>query len=186
MKTIETPIKDLLVLEPKIFSDKRGYFFETFNHKLFEENGLHCQFVQDNESCSEYGVVRGLHYQLAPFAQAKLVRVIKGAVYDVALDLRRGSPTFGQWFGIELNEDNKLQMFIPRGFAHGFSVLSPIAVFSYKCDQYYAPNAERGIAIDDPLLNIDWKIEKESLKLSEKDRKNPKFVDSEYNFILKQ
>jgi len=186
MNLIETPIKDLLVLEPKIFSDQRGYFFEAYNHKLFEEKGLNYAFIQDNESKSEYGVIRGLHYQLEPYSQAKLVRVVLGAVYDVALDLRLGSPTFGKWFGIELNEENKRQMLIPKGFAHGFSVLSKEAVFSYKCDQYYRPEAERGIIYNDPIFNIDWKIEKDKVKVSGKDLKNPIFEKSEYNFILKQ
>lgn len=186
MNIIETPIKDLLVLEPKIFLDQRGYFFETFNQKLFRENGLDYTFIQDNESCSEYGVIRGLHYQLEPYSQAKLVRVIKGAVLDVAVDLRQGSPTFGTWFGVELNEENKMQLLIPRGFAHGFSVLSSSAIFSYKCDRLYHPQAEKGILFCDPTLNIEWKISKEEMKVSDKDLKHPIFEKSEHNFIVKQ
>ncbi|MCL3780469.1 dTDP-4-dehydrorhamnose 3,5-epimerase [Prolixibacteraceae bacterium JC049] len=182
MKVIETEIPGLLIIEPKVFGDNRGYFFENYNEKAFIAAGIQNKFVQDNESSSTYGVVRGLHYQMAPYGQAKLVRVISGTVYDVAVDLRKDSPTFGKWFGVELSGENKKQFFIPRGFAHGFSVLSEHAVFSYKCDNFYTPDAERGIAFDDPSLNIDWKVEPGKEIISEKDKLNPLFKDAEMNF----
>ncbi len=181
-----TPIKDLIIIEPKQFSDSRGYFFESFNEKKFAQNGLNYNFVQDNESKSQYGVLRGLHYQLEPYAQSKLVRAISGEVYDIAVDLRKGSDTFGQWFGALLSGENKKQMLIPKGFAHGFVVLSKEAVFSYKCDQYYHKESERGIKYDDPILKIDWKLEKNNIHLSEKDETLPLLNDSEHNFIFKR
>lgn len=182
MNIIETPIQGLLIIEPKIFSDERGYFFESFSETKFEEKGLISKFVQDNESKSHRGVIRGLHYQLDPYAQTKLVRVVRGTVYDVAVDLRKDSPTFGQWFGLEVSATNKKQFYIPRGFAHGFSVLSKYAIFSYKCDAFYNPSAERGIRLDDPTLNIDWKIPANEAVISPKDLVSPCFADAEKNF----
>lgn len=184
MKIIETSIKDLLIIEPRQFKDDRGYFFESFSQKKFVDLGLNYNFVQDNESKSRYGVVRGLHYQLAPYAQAKLVRAVKGSIYDVALDLRQGSQTFGKWFGVELNQDNKLQLLIPRGFAHGFAVLSEEAIFSYKCDNVYNKESEKGIIFNDPQLGIDWKLAEKDIHLSDKDNELPLFINSEHNFIL--
>ncbi len=169
MKTTKTSIEGLLILEPRIFRDERGYFFESFSQKELEKEVGKIEFVQDNESKSSYGVVRGLHYQLPPYTQAKLVRVVKGCVLDVAVDLRKDSPTFGQHVSVELSEDNKQQLFIPRGFAHGFAVLSEEVIFQYKCDHYYAPDYEAGIRFDDPILGIDWKIPREKMILSAKD-----------------
>ena len=182
MKIIETEIPGLLIVEPTVFEDHRGYFFESFHLQRYEECGIAAEFIQDNESKSDRGVVRGLHYQLNPFAQAKLVRVVLGAVYDVALDLRVGSPTYGKWFGIELNETNKRQLFVPRGFAHGFSVLSETAVFSYKCDNVYNKEAERAINPFDPQLGIDWQLNETEWKVSDKDRIAPILTDAEVNF----
>ena len=182
MKIIETEIPGLLIVEPTVFEDHRGYFFESFHLQRYEECGIAAEFIQDNESKSDRGVVRGLHYQLNPFAQAKLVRVVLGAVYDVALDLRVGSPTYGKWFGIELNETNKRQLFVPRGFAHGFSVLSETAVFSYKCDNVYNKEAERAINPFDPQLGIDWQLNETEWKVSDKDRIAPMLTDAEVNF----
>lgn len=183
MKIIETPIKDLLIIEPKLFGDDRGYFFEAFNQKIFEQNGLYYNFVQDNESKSKFGVLRGLHYQLSPYAQTKLVRVILGKVYDVAVDIRKDSPTFGKWFGVELSNENKRQFLIPKGFAHGFVVLSETAVFQYKCDEYYQPEFERGIIFNDPTINIDWKLSEKDILLSNKDREQPLLLNCVNNFI---
>ena len=177
MNVIKTDIEGLVVIEPKVFGDSRGYFFESYNSKAFEEAVGDVTFVQDNESMSSYGVVRGLHFQKPPHAQAKLVRVVKGKVLDVAVDLRKDSPTFGRHVAVELSEENHKQLFIPRGFAHGFSVLSDEVVFQYKCDNYYAPHSEGAIAWDDPDLAIDWKIPAEMVHLSEKDRNHPKFKD---------
>lgn len=177
MEVIKTDIEGLLVLEPRVFGDSRGYFFESFNVRTFEEAVGNVTFVQDNESKSSYGVVRGLHFQKPPHAQAKLVRVVKGKVLDVAVDLRKESPTFGKYVAMELSEDNHRQMFIPRGFAHGFSVLSDEVVFQYKCDNYYAPESEGAIAWDDPDLAIDWQIPYDKVILSEKDRKHPALKD---------
>jgi len=182
MKVLETPIAGLKIVEPDIFGDHRGYFFESYHLGRMVENEMDNLFIQDNESLSSYGVVRGLHYQLAPFSQAKLVRVVSGVVYDVALDLRKASPTFGKWFGLELSGENKLQLFIPKGFAHGFSVLSEKAVFSYKCDYEYYKSAERAIRFDDPDLDIDWKIPADKLLVSDKDRFAPVFLQAEMNF----
>lgn len=169
MKIINTSIEGLLILEPRVFRDERGYFFESFSQKEFEKEVGKIEFVQDNESKSSYGVVRGLHYQLPPYTQAKLVRVVKGCVLDVAVDLRKDSATFGQHVSVELSEENKRQFFIPRGFAHGFAVLSEEVIFQYKCDHYYAPDYEAGIRFDDPILGIDWKISREKMILSAKD-----------------
>lgn len=169
MKVVETGIKGVLILEPQVFGDSRGYFFESFSQKQFDELVGETVFVQDNESKSSYGVVRGLHYQLPPYTQAKLVRVVKGSVLDVAVDLRKGSETYGQHIAVELSEENKRQFFIPKGFAHGFAVLSEEAIFQYKCDHYYAPGHEGGIKFDDAALGIDWRIPREEMILSEKD-----------------
>lgn len=170
MKFIETDIKGVIVLEPRVFEDTRGYFFESFSQREFEEKIGKVRFVQDNESKSQYGVVRGLHFQLPPHEQAKLVKVVKGRVLDVNVDLREGSPTWGKWISVELSEENKRQLYIPRGFAHGFAVLSEDAIFQYKCDNYYAPGYEGGIRFDDPQLAIDWQIPRERMMLSEKDK----------------
>jgi dTDP-4-dehydrorhamnose 3,5-epimerase len=183
MKIISTEISDLFVIEPEVFGDARGYFFESYN-KMKLDNFIEktYTFVQDNESKSSYGVIRGLHYQLAPFSQAKLVRVLQGRVYDVAVDLRKNSPTFGNWVGVELSDENKQQLLVPRGFAHGFSVLSETAVFAYKCDEYYYPEAEAGIIYNDSSLNIDWKVRAEDLKVSHKDELLPRFEKAKMNF----
>jgi len=182
MKIIETPIPGLLVIEPRVFADERGYFFESFNQLKFEEYKLITGYVQDNESKSHYGVIRGLHYQLAPFSQTKLIRVVRGTVYDVAVDLRIGSPTFGKWHGLIVSASNKKQFYIPKGFAHGFSVMSEYAIFSYKCDAFYTATADRGIRYDDPALNIDWLIPKELAVVSDKDKLHPFLADAEINF----
>ncbi|NLX81431.1 MAG: dTDP-4-dehydrorhamnose 3,5-epimerase [Proteiniphilum sp.] len=172
MKIIKTNIEGLLIIEPTIFEDSRGYFMESFSQKEFQNIVGKIDFVQENESKSKYGVVRGLHFQQGEYAQAKLVRVVIGSVLDVAVDIRVGSPTFGQHLAIELSEDNKRQLFIPRGFAHGFSVLSEEAIFQYKCDNYYNPQSEGAILWNDPQLNIDWKIPQENILLSDKDKTN--------------
>lgn len=169
MKTVKTEIEGVVILEPQVFGDERGYFFESFSQKKFEEEVCKTVFVQDNESKSSYGVLRGLHYQLSPYSQAKLVRVVKGKVLDVNVDIRKDSPTFGKHVAVELSEENKRLLFIPKGFAHGFVVLSDEVIFQYKCDEYYAPGYEGGIAFDDPALGIDWRIPKEDMILSEKD-----------------
>lgn len=182
MEIIETKLPGLLVIKPRVFEDERGYFYESYNKKTWEANGIDYDFVQDNQSKSNYGVLRGLHYQLNPHAQAKLVRVLEGKVLDVAVDIRKGSPTFGQWFAEELSDENYLQMLIPRGFAHGFAVLSETAVFSYKCDGYYNKDAEGGILYNDPKLNIDWRIPEADVLLSDKDRVLPEFDEAVNNF----
>ncbi len=173
MNVIETGIPGLLILEPRVFGDSRGYFFEAFNRKAFTDAVGEVDFVQDNESRSSYGVVRGLHFQKGERAQAKLVRVVEGRVLDVAVDLRPGSPTYGRHASVELTGENHRQLFIPRGFAHGFSVLSETAVFQYKCDNYYHPEAEGAVAWDDPDLAIDWQIPADRVLLSAKDRNHP-------------
>lgn len=173
MNIIETPIPGVVIIEPRLFLDARGYFFESFNQREFEEKVCKTTFVQDNESKSSYGVIRGLHFQKPPFAQSKLVRVVKGAVLDVAVDIRKDSPTFGRHVAVELTEDNYRQFFIPRGLAHGFSVLSEEVIFQYKCDNFYAPQSEGAIAWDDPDLGIDWRIPTDKVVLSEKDRHHP-------------
>jgi dTDP-4-dehydrorhamnose 3,5-epimerase len=175
MPFIPTPIPDLLVFEPKVWNDERGYFFEAFNAQTFKEAGINSQFVQDNQARSTYGVLRGLHYQLEPYAQAKLVRVIEGEVLDIAVDIRPNSPTYGQWYSIRLSAENKKQLFVPRGFAHGYLVLSPTAEFFYKCDNFYSKAHEGGIQYNDPHLNIDWEIELSQAILSEKDQVLPPF-----------
>jgi len=182
MTLTETGFEGLVILEPRVFEDSRGYFMETYNKHSFDELEIKTNWVQDNQSRSSRGVIRGLHYQLQPKAQAKLIRVIEGEIYDVALDLRKDSKTFGKWYGLVLSSDNKKQFLVPHGFAHGFSVLSKTATVLYKCDALYSPEMERGISPIDPSLNIDWKLNKKELILSEKDLKNPLFNDSEYNF----
>ena len=181
MKLIVTPLKDCYVIEPIIFEDDRGYFYEKYNEKRFEDlTGLNGHFVQDNISKSSYGVLRGLHLQKGEYAQAKLVSCLEGEVWDVAVDLRVDSPTFGQWYGVELTAENKRQFYIPRGFAHGFSVLSDIAIFTYKCDNFYNKESEGGILWNDTDLNIDWKLPTEVIQLSEKDKIQPLFKERNY------
>lgn len=177
MEAIRTDIDGVFILEPRVFSDARGYFFESFSAREFEEKVCRTTFVQDNESRSSYGVVRGFHFQKPPFAQAKLVRVICGAVLDVAVDIRHGSPTFGKHVAVMLTGDNHRQFFIPRGFAHGFAVLSDEALFQYKCDNPYAPQSEGGIAWDDPALGIDWHVPADRVILSDKDRHRIRLAD---------
>ncbi len=184
MAFIETGFPGLLVFEPKIFSDERGYFFESFNSKTFEENGITRNFVQDNQAFSSCGILRGLHYQLNPHAQAKLVRVMQGEVLDVVVDLREGSPTYGKQYSILLSAENQRQLYVPRGFAHGYAVLSPTALFFYKCDNFYNKSAEGGIAYNDSALNIDWKIPADKIILSEKDKMNKPFSTAEKNFVF--
>ncbi len=186
MKIIKTPFPGLIIIEPDIFEDDRGYFFETYQKERYFQHGINTGFIQDNESKSVKGVVRGLHYQLAPFAQSKLVRVVHGTVYDVAVDLRTGSPTYGKWFGIELSEFNRKQFFVPKGFAHGYSVLSETAIFSYKCDNVYSKESERAVYINDPMLNIDWQIEQNQQIVSEKDLAAPNLQNAEMNFIFEK
>ncbi|MBP5486607.1 MAG: dTDP-4-dehydrorhamnose 3,5-epimerase [Bacteroidales bacterium] len=177
MKVIETGIEGVLILEPRVFEDSRGYFFESFNQEEFEIAVGQVNFVQDNESKSSYGVVRGLHFQKGEYAQAKLVRVVKGSVLDVAVDIREGSPTFGKHVAVELTGENHLQLFLPRGMAHGFSVLSEEAVFQYKCDNFYCPSAEGAIAWDDPDIGIDWRIPRDKVILSAKDSNHPRLSE---------
>jgi dTDP-4-dehydrorhamnose 3,5-epimerase len=181
MKFTRTEIPDVVIIEPKIHGDDRGYFTETFRQDLLEEFlGFNINFCQDNESKSTYGVLRGLHYQTLPHPQTKLVRVIKGRVLDVAIDARVGSPTFGKHVSVELTADNKKQLFVPRGFAHGFVVLSETATFAYKVDNYYSPSCDTGVAFDDPFLEIDWRLPIEDLKLSEKDKKQALFIEAKH------
>ena len=177
MEVIKTDIEGVVILEPKVFRDARGYFFESYSKREFDEKVAPVDFVQDNESCSTRGVMRGLHFQRPPFTQAKLVRCVKGAVLDVAVDLRKGSPTYGHHVAVELTEENHRQFFIPKGFAHGFAVLSDVAVFQYKCDEFYHPEADGGISILDPSLEIDWRIDPAEAILSEKDTKHPLLKD---------
>lgn len=183
--TIEkTDFPGLMVIKPSIFEDNRGYFFESFNHKKFSKENITYDFVQDNQARSSYGIVRGLHYQLEPHAQTKLIRALAGAILDVAVDIRQGSPTYGRVFSIELSDVNKLQLLIPRGFAHGYSVLSEKAEVFYKCDAYYNKESEGGILWNDMDLNIDWKIPAEKVIVSEKDKNHPAFVACNNNFIF--
>ncbi len=177
MNVIKTNIDGPVIIEPRVFEDSRGYFFESFSQREFDEKVGHVTFVQDNESMSSYGVIRGLHFQRPPFAQSKIVRCVKGAVLDVAVDIRKGSPTYGQHVAVELSEDNHRQFFIPKGFAHGFAVLSDVAVFQYKCDEFYHPEAEGGISIFDDSLGIDWKIPSDKAMLSDKDNNHPLLKD---------
>lgn len=182
MNIIKTSIEGLLIIEPRVFEDARGYFLESFSERTFTEQVAPVHFVQDNESMSTYGVVRGLHFQRPPFTQTKLVRCVVGSVLDVAVDLRRDSATYGQHVAVELSADNHRQLFIPKGFAHGFAVLSPTAIFQYKCDEFYHPESEGGISLDDPALGIDWRIPLDSAIRSEKDRRHPLLCDFESPF----
>lgn len=187
MEVLKTAIDGVLILEPRVFNDPRGYFFESFSQREFDEKlapilGHSIHFVQDNESMSSYGVMRGLHFQRPPFTQSKLVRCVRGAVLDVAVDIRRGSPTYGQHVAVELTEENHRQFFIPKGFAHGFAVLSETAVFQYKCDEFYHPEADGGISILDESLGIDWRIPAEKAILSEKDLKHPRLSEFDSPF----
>ncbi len=182
MKIIETGFNGLVIIKPTIYPDSRGYFFENFNQAVFKNVGISFSPVQDNESKSSRGVIRGLHYQLKPDAQAKLIRVIEGRIFDVALDIRKDSLTYGKWFGVELDSETKEQVLIPRGFAHGFSVLSDIAIIQYKCDNFYNPKSERGISINDPGLDINWKLGSTTSIISEKDLRHPFLKDAENNF----
>ena len=182
MEVIQTAIEGVVIIEPRLFNDARGYFFESFSQRDFDRLVRTVHFVQDNESKSSYGVLRGLHFQKPPYAQSKLVRVIKGAVLDVAVDIRKGSPTFGQHVAVELTEENHRQFFIPRGFAHGFSVLTPEVIFQYKCDNFYAPQSEGALAWDDLDLGINWRIPSDKILLSEKDKRHPRLKDAEWLF----
>jgi len=186
MRIKESPLPGLLIIEPKVFEDSRGYFYESFNRKSLMDVGVDVQFVQDNQSLSQFGVMRGLHYQLAPYAQSKLVRVLQGSVWDVAVDIRKNSPTFGHYFGMELSAENKIQLFIPQGFAHGFAVTSPTAIFFYKCDCFYNPEAERGIHLNDPDLAIPWPIAENEANISAKDKILPVFKEATINFVYRQ
>lgn len=186
MPFIQTELQGLMVFEPKVFEDNRGYFFESYNQKVFQAAGIVTNFVQDNQSSSEYGVIRGLHYQLNPFAQTKLIRVLSGVILDVAVDIRKRSPTFGKSFSVELSSDNKKQLYMPHGFAHGFSVLSKSAEVLYKCDAFYNKESEGGIRFDDPALNIDWRIPGTSAIVSEKDKQNPLFSECKNNFVFSE
>lgn len=182
MDVIKTAIEGVVIIEPSIYTDARGYFLENYSKKEFDEKVRPVNFVQDNESCSTKGVMRGLHFQCPPYAQSKLVRCVKGAVLDVAVDIRKGSPTYGRHVAVELTEANHCQFFVPRGFAHGFAVLSDIAVFQYKCDNYYAPQADGGISIQDPSLGIDWRLDPAAAILSDKDLKHAVLQDFDSPF----
>lgn len=185
MEVTKTDIEGVYILEPRVFKDARGYFFESFSQRDFEAAVGPVHFVQDNESMSSYGVVRGLHYQKPPFTQSKLVRCVRGCVLDVAVDIRKGSPTYMKHVAVELSEDNHRQLFIPKGFAHGFSVLSEVAVFQYKCDEFYHPEADAGIQLLDPAIGIDWKIPVENAIFSEKDKARACLADTPVDFIFK-
>jgi dTDP-4-dehydrorhamnose 3,5-epimerase len=182
MELIKTDFEGLLIIKPRIFEDSRGYFYESYNYQTYKKEGIYFEFVQDNQSESLKNVIRGLHYQLAPHAQTKLVRVLQGAIYDVVVDLRKGSPTFGKWYGIELSEVNKFQLLVPQGFAHGFSTLSDKAVVMYKTDDYYWKESERGIVYNDPDLRIDWKTASSEVLVSDRDILLSRFNEAEYNF----
>ena len=182
MEVIKTEIEGVVIIEPRIFKDDRGYFYESFSQREFEEKVCRTTFVQDNQSKSSYGVVRGLHFQKPPYSQSKLVRCIKGAVLDVAVDIRKGSPTFGKYVAVELTEDNHRQFFVPRGFAHGFAVLTEEAVFQYKCDNFYNKESEGSVAWNDPQLAIDWRIPADKVLLSEKDKLSKNIADADYLF----
>ena len=182
MEIIKTAIEGVVIIEPRLFKDDRGYFFESFSQREFTEKVRKVDFVQDNESKSSYGVLRGLHFQKPPYAQSKLVRVIKGSVLDVAVDIRKGSPTFGEHVAVELTEENHRQFFIPRGFAHGFVVLTEEVIFQYKCDNFYAPQCEGALAWDDPALKIDWKVPADKIILSEKDKYHERLEEAGWLF----
>ena len=186
MNVIKTALNGVVIIEPRIFEDSRGYFFESFSERDFNAQVRKIRFVQDNESKSSYGVLRGLHFQRPPFTQSKLVRCVKGAVLDVAVDIRKGSPTYGQHVAVELTEDNHRQFFVPRGFAHGFAVLSDVAVFQYKCDNFYTPQADGGISILDDSLGIDWRIPTGKAILSEKDTRHPLLKDFDSPFDINE
>ena len=182
MQVIKTPLEGVLVIEPKVFKDSRGFFVETYNEERYMQAGITARFVQDNMSASTYGVVRGLHFQRPPYTQAKLVSCIEGEVLDVAVDLRKDGPTYGQWYSVLLSAENHRQFFIPRGFAHGFSVLSPTAIFAYKCDNLYHPEADGGLMLNDPTLNIDWQLPEDQMILSDKDKNHPFLKDLDNPF----
>lgn len=182
MEVIKTDIEGVVIIEPRIFWDERGYFYESFSQREFEEKVCRTTFVQDNQSKSSYGVLRGLHFQKPPYCQSKLVRCIKGAVLDVAVDIRKGSPTFGKYVAVELTEDNHRQFFVPRGFAHGFAVLSQEAIFQYKCDNFYNKESEGAIAWNDPTLAIDWRVPADKILLSDKDKLNKNIANADYLF----
>jgi dTDP-4-dehydrorhamnose 3,5-epimerase len=184
MPFTENFINGIVIFEPNVYPDQRGFFFESYNKQLFNDNGIFAEFIQDNQSFSLYGVIRGLHYQREPFAQAKLVRVLEGSILDVVLDIRTKSPTFGKTYSIVLSSDNKKQIFVPKGFAHGFSVLSETAVISYKCDQFYNKQSEAGIRFNDPGLNIDWQLPADKILISEKDEQLPEFNSTMTDFIF--
>jgi len=184
MKITETGLDGLLIIEPDVYEDQRGYFFESYNREKLKAEGIDYQFVQDNQSKSAYGVIRGLHYQMEPKAQTKLVRVLNGEIFDVAVDMRKGSRSYGKWFGLEISCKSRKQLLIPKGFAHGFSVLSEQAIVFYKCDEYYAPECDAGVLYNDPELNIDWKIPADKALLSAKDSALPLFKDAQNNFNL--
>lgn len=186
MPFIKTDLPGLVVFDPAVYGDSRGYFFESYNEKVFSEAGIHTRFVQDNQSRSAYGVIRGLHYQLDPYAQTKLVRVLSGSILDIVVDLRKGSPSYGKLLSIELSAENKIQLLIPKGFAHGFSVLSETAEVLYKCDSFYHKESEAGIIYNDPSLDIDWKIPAAEMIISEKDLKNPLFANCKNNFVFEK
>jgi dTDP-4-dehydrorhamnose 3,5-epimerase len=182
MEITRTEFEGLVIIKPRIFEDSRGYFYESYNQSTYKKAGILYDFVQDNQSESLKGVIRGLHYQLAPHAQTKLVRVLQGIIYDVAVDLRKGSPTFGKWYGAELSSENKIQLLVPQGFAHGFSVLSSKAIVLYKTDDLYCKEAERGIVFNDPVLSIDWQIRSSDCIVSERDKQLAHFEEAEFNF----
>jgi len=185
MPFINTEFAGLLIFEPKIWEDDRGYFFESYNQKMFSQESISINFVQDNQAKSEYGVIRGLHYQLEPFAQTKLIRVLSGSILDVAVDIRKNSPTYGKVFTIELSAENKKQLLVPKGFAHGYSVISSVAEVFYKCDEFYNKDSEGGIAYNDPILNIDWKINNADSIVSQKDLNHPDWERCKNNFLYK-
>ena len=184
MNIIQTEFPGLMIIEPRVFGDSRGYFFESYNEKLMSEAGIQTVFRQDNQSFSKYGVIRGLHFQQHPYSQTKLIRALEGTINDVVLDLRKGSPTFGKWFSVELSAENKRQVYIPHGFAHGFSVLSEQAAIFYKCDNFYNPQSEGGVLYNDPVLGIDWKVDADKAIVSDKDRMLPIFNLLETNFVF--
>lgn len=183
MPFVQTDFPGLIIFEPRIWEDDRGYFFESYNQKVFSEAGIHINFIQDNQASSVYGVIRGLHFQKAPNAQTKLIRVLSGSILDVAVDMRKGSPTFGKVYSLELSAENKKQLLIPQGFAHGYSVLSNTAEVQYKCDAFYNKQSEGGITYNDPALQIDWKVDKEKVVVSEKDMHYPGLDTCENNFV---
>ncbi len=184
MEIIDTEINGLKILKPRVFTDSRGYFFESYSKRLFSQKVAEVEFVQDNESCSSMGVIRGLHFQRPPYSQAKLVRCVKGRVLDVAVDIRKGSPTFGKHVAVEMTEDNHLQFFIPHGFAHGFAVLSESAIFQYKCDNFYNQESEGGISLLDPTLDIDWHVDLDKAILSDKDKRHPLLAEFDTPFVF--